>query len=179
MPGSVHDPVSRASYEFTPDGEDLTVETWMEPGGGLPPHEHPRQTEVWYAIDGRVEFRLGKEKRVIGPEDGEMVVPPNTVHGVKAVEDRTVHLGCRVTPALDAPELPRGERRGGQRRPVHEGRDPQGHQGRPVGRGLPGSLRRGDRDGVPAEVRAERHEGRRSGGKGKRAPSATMGGDAH
>ena len=36
MPGSVHDPVSRTSYEFTPDGENLTVETWMEPGGGLP-----------------------------------------------------------------------------------------------------------------------------------------------
>ena len=79
MPGSVHDPVSRTSYEFTPRRRDLTVETWMEPGGGLPPHEHPRQTEVWYAIDGKVEFRLGKEKRVIGPEDGEMVVPPQ--HG--------------------------------------------------------------------------------------------------
>ena len=43
MPGSVHDPVSRTSYEFTPDGENLTVETWMEPGGGLRRHEHPRQ----------------------------------------------------------------------------------------------------------------------------------------
>ncbi len=101
MPNRVHDPVSRVSYEFTPEGENLTVETWMEAGGGLPAHEHPRQTEVWYAIDGKVEFRLGKDKRVIGPEDGEMVVPPDTVHAVKAVEDRTVHLGCRVTPALE------------------------------------------------------------------------------
>ena len=62
MPGSVHDPVSRASYEFTPEGENLYVETWMEPGGGLPPHEHPRQTEVWYVIDGKVEFRAGQGK---------------------------------------------------------------------------------------------------------------------
>jgi quercetin dioxygenase-like cupin family protein len=101
MPGSVHDPVSRVSYEFTPEGENLVVETWMEPGGALPPHEHPRQTEVWYVIDGKVEFRLGKDKRVIGPEDGEMLVPPHTVHGLKAVDQRTAHLGCRVTPALE------------------------------------------------------------------------------
>lgn len=101
MPGSVHDPVSRVSYDFTPEGENLVVETWMEPGGGLPAHEHPRQEERWWVIDGKVEFRLGKEKRVIGPEDGEMMVPPNTVHAVKAVQSTTAHLGCRVTPALD------------------------------------------------------------------------------
>lgn len=100
MPGTTHDPVHRASYEFTPEGENLMVQTWLEPGGGLPPHEHPRQEEIWWVIDGKVEFRLGKEKRVIGPDDGEMVVPPNTVHALKAVQSTTAHLGCRVTPAL-------------------------------------------------------------------------------
>ena len=29
-----------------------------------------------------------------------MVVPPNTVHALKAVQDTTAHLGCRATPAL-------------------------------------------------------------------------------
>ena len=100
MPGSTRDPVHRTSYAFTQEGENMVVETWMEPGGGLPPHEHPRQEERWYVIDGKVEFRLGKEKRVIGPEDGEMVVPPNTVHALKAVQSTTAHLGCRVSPAL-------------------------------------------------------------------------------
>ena len=37
------DPVHRARYAFEPRGEDLYVECWLEPGGGLPEHLHPRQ----------------------------------------------------------------------------------------------------------------------------------------
>ena len=38
---------------------------------------------------------------MIGPEDGEMLVPPQHASTVsRPCEDRTVHLGCRVTPAL-------------------------------------------------------------------------------
>jgi quercetin dioxygenase-like cupin family protein len=101
MPATTHDPVHRARYSFEPDGENLWVDTWLEPGGGLPPHLHPRQEEIWRVLDGEVRFQLGDEKRVIGPADGDMVVKPGTVHGIEAVMDSDAHLRCHVLPARE------------------------------------------------------------------------------
>jgi mannose-6-phosphate isomerase-like protein (cupin superfamily) len=42
--------------------------------GGLPAHFHPQQEERWSVLAGRARFRLGDEKWVVGPEDGELVV---------------------------------------------------------------------------------------------------------
>ena len=100
MNALTYDPVHRARYAFHPEGQNMVVETWLEPGGVLPPHSHPRQEERWSVVDGEVRFQLGKSKRVIGPQDGEMIVLPNTVHGIKAVSERTAHLRCYVAPAL-------------------------------------------------------------------------------
>ena len=94
------DPVSRVRYTFEPEDENLIVNTWLEPGGGLPAHLHPRQEERWSVIEGRVRFQLGKEKRVVGPEDGELVVAPGVVHGLWSVEDREARLRTVVSPAL-------------------------------------------------------------------------------
>ena len=93
-----HDPVHRTTYAFTPAGDDLLVDMWMEPGGVLPPHRHPRQTEAWWIVDGEVRFTLGRETRVITAADGEMLVPPGTRHGLKASSATTAHLRCRVSP---------------------------------------------------------------------------------
>jgi quercetin dioxygenase-like cupin family protein len=98
---TTHDPVHRARYAFRPDGENLFVDTWLAPGGGLPPHWHPHQEERWSVVDGKVRFQLGNDKRVIGPEDGEMIVRPGTKHGIEAVSDREAHLRCHVIPARD------------------------------------------------------------------------------
>jgi quercetin dioxygenase-like cupin family protein len=94
------DPVSRIRYAFEPQGDDLIVYSWLEPDGGLPPHFHPRQEERWSVVEGKVRFQLGREKRVIGPEDGEMVVAPGVVHGLWSVTDSEVRLRTFVTPAL-------------------------------------------------------------------------------
>jgi quercetin dioxygenase-like cupin family protein len=94
------DPVSRVRYAFEHRGEDLIVYTWLEPGGGLPAHLHPRQEERWSVLDGKVRFQLGRKKRVVGPEDGELVVAPGVVHGLSSVEDREARLRTLVTPAL-------------------------------------------------------------------------------
>ena len=67
----VHDPVHKARHAVTPDGQNLTVDTWLEPGGELP------------------------------PSDGEVPVPPGTKHGLKNVSGQTVHARCRVIPAGD------------------------------------------------------------------------------
>jgi quercetin dioxygenase-like cupin family protein len=100
MSEPTRDPVSKARYEFEPDGENLVVHCWLEPGGDLPAHFHPRQTEHWSVVEGRARIRLGDDRRVIGPQDGEIVVPPNTIHGLSAAEDREVRLRCLVVPAL-------------------------------------------------------------------------------
>jgi quercetin dioxygenase-like cupin family protein len=99
MSAQTQDPVHRVRYAFEPDGENLWVDAWLEPGGALPPHYHPQQEERWSVVEGEVRFQLGKEKRVIGPEDGAMIVRPGTTHGLESSNDREVHLRCHVIPA--------------------------------------------------------------------------------
>lgn len=100
MTDPTRDPVHRVRYTFKPDGDNVVVDTWIEPGGGLPAHLHPRQEERWSVIEGEIRFQLGDTKRVIGPKDGEMIVPAGTVHSLASVGDREVHLRCYVVPAL-------------------------------------------------------------------------------
>ena len=52
MSAPVRDPVHGARYSFEPDGENLIVDCWIEPGGKLPEHLHPRQEERWSVIEG-------------------------------------------------------------------------------------------------------------------------------
>jgi quercetin dioxygenase-like cupin family protein len=99
MNAQTHDPVHGARYAFQPDGENLIVDTWLEPGGALPPHLHPHQEERWSVVEGEITFQLGNDKRPLRPEDGEVVVAPGTKHAVIGSSDREAHLRCRVIPA--------------------------------------------------------------------------------
>jgi quercetin dioxygenase-like cupin family protein len=99
MNGQTHDPVHGARYSFQPDGENLVVDTWLEPGGALPPHFHPNQEERWSVVEGEVRFQLGRDKRVLRPEDGEVLVRAGTKHAVSGSSDREAHLRCQVVPA--------------------------------------------------------------------------------
>jgi hypothetical protein len=56
-------------------------------------------------VEGTVGFRLGDEERSIGPEDGEIMVPPGTVHGLTSASDRDAHRRCLVIPALRLQEF--------------------------------------------------------------------------
>ena len=100
MSDVTRDPVHRVRYSFEPDGDDLIIDNWLEPGGGLPEHLHPQQEERWRVIDGEVRFQVGTTKRVIGPADGEIVVRANTKHSLESVSDRDAHLRCVASPAL-------------------------------------------------------------------------------
>jgi len=99
MSEATRDPVHRARYSFERDGENMIVDAWIEPGGGLPAHHHPRQEERWSVIEGEVRFQLGNSKRVITPADGEIAVKPNTKHALASTGDHEAHLRCRVIPA--------------------------------------------------------------------------------
>lgn len=100
MADLVHDPVNQVRYAFQRDGENLIVDCLIDSGGALPPHRHPRQVERWSVLDGQVRFRLGDQERLIGSADGEMVVTPDTAHGLANVSGREARLRCRVEPAL-------------------------------------------------------------------------------
>jgi mannose-6-phosphate isomerase-like protein (cupin superfamily) len=101
----VYDPVHGARHAFTADGDNLIVDTWLEPGGALPPHLHPRQDEFWSVVEGEVEILVGKRKRVMRATDGEAAVPPGTKHGLRNRSRETVHARCRVIPAGDLEEF--------------------------------------------------------------------------
>jgi mannose-6-phosphate isomerase-like protein (cupin superfamily) len=101
MTAATHDPVHRVRYAFEPDGENLIVDTWIEPGGALPAHHHPRQEEHWSVVEGQARFQLDDDRRVIGPEDGEILVAPGTKHALESFGDAEAHLRCRVVPARD------------------------------------------------------------------------------
>lgn len=100
MTEPIRDPVSRVRMTFEPQGENLLVDLWLEPGGRLPAHFHPQQEERWSVVEGTARFRHGDDETVIGPEDGEIVVEPGTVHGLASAGDREAHLRCFVVPAL-------------------------------------------------------------------------------
>ena len=100
MTTEIRDPVSRVRQTFAMQGDTLVVDNWLEPGGGLPAHYHPQQEERWSVVDGEVLFRHGDDERVIRPQDGEIVVAPGVVHGVRSSSDRDAHLRCYVTPPL-------------------------------------------------------------------------------
>lgn len=100
MTETIHDPVNRVRYAFESQGEDLLVLTWLEPGGGLPEHWHPHQYERWSVLEDEVRFRLGGEWRVIGPDDGEILVAPGVRHALAGVSDGEARLRCLVSPAL-------------------------------------------------------------------------------
>ena len=100
MTTEIRDPVSRVRQTFAMQDDTLVIDNWLEPGGGLPAHYHPQQEERWSVIEGSVRFQLGREKRVVGPDDGELVVAPNVVHGLWSVEDREARLKTVVRPAL-------------------------------------------------------------------------------
>lgn len=114
MSEQVRDPVSRVRMSFQPEGENLIVDVWLEPEGGLPAHFHPKQEERWSVVEGRARFRLGDDERVIEPADGEIVVEPGTVHGLASAGDDEAHLRCLAVPALRLQEFLVESARAGQ-----------------------------------------------------------------
>lgn len=71
-------------------------EVW-DPSFKVPLHYHKRHAEVFYIVDGQVEWTVGGETHLMGP--GELVyIPPNTPHKVHVVGGKPMHTLFLWTP---------------------------------------------------------------------------------
>lgn len=65
-------------------GAYIVAEQVVPPGMGVPPHVHTREDEIFFVLDGEVEFLAG-DKMVVG-RAGDIVHGPRDVpHSYKAV----------------------------------------------------------------------------------------------
>ena len=96
----VRDPVFRARYAFYQQGDDLVIDTRIEPGGGLPRHMHPILTERWSVLDGEAEIEYDRVKRIVTPDDAELLVSPRVEHAITNLTDDEVLLRCVATPPM-------------------------------------------------------------------------------
>jgi mannose-6-phosphate isomerase-like protein (cupin superfamily) len=94
------------------------AEAWIVPGGGPPPHVHHREDEMFYLLDGRLQFVLGEELIDAGPGDA-LFLPrgvPHTFKNASSVPARAVvfAMPCGfenfipefATPVEQSPEAP-------------------------------------------------------------------------
>lgn len=69
------------------DGRFSILDEYWHPGFVVEPHFHKEHAEVFYVIEGQVEWTVGGETHLMGP--GSLVyIPPDTVHSVKVVGDK-------------------------------------------------------------------------------------------
>ncbi|MCI0471249.1 MAG: cupin domain-containing protein [Candidatus Aminicenantes bacterium] len=69
--------------------DNMTFAYWnIDAGASLPEHSHPHE-QVANIIEGRFDFNLEGEKRIIEPGD-IVAIPSNARHGGRAVTD------CRI-----------------------------------------------------------------------------------
>ena len=65
-------------------------ELW-HPGFDVPPHFHKEHAEVFYLMDGQVEWTVGGETHLMSA--GDLVyIPANTVHSVHVVGNKDAHM---------------------------------------------------------------------------------------
>lgn len=97
-----HDPVLRQRYSFdhstdADGGEVVHVDVWVDPGGGVTPHIHPRMEEHFHVIEGTVSFLGGRKWTDAGPGE-DALVPPGTRHAYRNRGDVPAHVRCDARP---------------------------------------------------------------------------------
>lgn len=96
--GIVEDRVLRQRYRFTREGDVLTVDLEVDPGGRVPNHCHPGSEERWRVIEGNVQFTVGR--RTHRPAvDERLVVAPGVRHWFVNTGETTAILRAEVEPA--------------------------------------------------------------------------------
>jgi quercetin dioxygenase-like cupin family protein len=79
-------------------GELVEVESELPAGAPKPPaHYHPRQEEHFELLAGRVDVRLGKERRVLEAGD-TLDIPAGVVHEMSSAGDEAARLLWQTRP---------------------------------------------------------------------------------
>jgi mannose-6-phosphate isomerase-like protein (cupin superfamily) len=86
-------------------GELLAWDLWLAPGGRVPSgHVHPEQEERFTVLRGRLRFRIGRRRLVVGP--GQTVtVPPGTPHHFANAGRTEAFVLVETRPAMRMQEL--------------------------------------------------------------------------
>jgi quercetin dioxygenase-like cupin family protein len=101
MTRSVEDPVLKQRYEFRREGDVLTVEAWVDPGGGVTPHVHPHMEERFKVLEGEIEFLVGRRWE----RHDEITVPKGMRHAYRNVSATTAHMVTEAEPPLELEEF--------------------------------------------------------------------------
>ena len=67
------------------DGKTLKMSVVKPHSATHPPHSHPEE-EFFFVLQGKVEFFLNGQRRIVGPFTS-LYVPPNVEHGIRNVGD--------------------------------------------------------------------------------------------
>jgi quercetin dioxygenase-like cupin family protein len=96
----IEDPVLKLRMRLTREGDLLSGEVEVQPGGGVGRHYHPAQEERWAVLEGSMRFRMGRERRTLDAGEG-VLVPAGVRHSLKNVGDRVARLRFTADPALE------------------------------------------------------------------------------
>ena len=76
----------------------LLAEQTVVPGMGVPPHVHTREDEVFFVLDGEIEFVLG-DRTFVGKAGDVVQAPRGVVHGYLGSGDRPARAYFMAIPA--------------------------------------------------------------------------------
>jgi quercetin dioxygenase-like cupin family protein len=80
-------------------GELVLVETILRPGATVAAaHSHPHQSESFQVLEGRVGFKVGRDKVELGSGEGVTVLP-RTAHKFWNAGEGTARFTCEIRPA--------------------------------------------------------------------------------
>ena len=96
--------IAGSSYRIIVSGEETNgnyavIDMLVPPGSGPNPHAHAGFQEMFYVVDGEVEFKMEGRKHLA--KKGTLVNIPlgGVVHCFKNTSDQVAHLLCTVVPA--------------------------------------------------------------------------------
>jgi mannose-6-phosphate isomerase-like protein (cupin superfamily) len=107
---TLENPVTGERFTFletadTTAGQLLSFELGLRRGGAVPMrHVHPKQSERFEVVAGRMRFRVGRRTVLAGP--GEVVeVAPGVSHGFANAGDGDARVRVEIRPALAMQDL--------------------------------------------------------------------------
>ena len=96
--------VAGGNYRIIISGEETNgnyavIEMLVPPGGGPLPHSHPGTQELFFLIEGELEFKIEAGKQIVNEGDFINIPFEGDIHCFKNTSDKLAKLLCTVIPA--------------------------------------------------------------------------------